>query len=322
MKANYLGLIVCLCFYTSCATQSVQPEEQPAPAVKPIERISPSVRLSSLKKNIEYTDLKKNNEEKSPKKRIVVLPFVDSKQVYSLDVLKKAQLGFIDQLNATEEVVAIDASQLKYDVSQSVKNGRYDLHGIINQIQSEGVSAVLSGQVVEIRLIKSKTAAFEVVVDAQMLSVRSEQEIFHMLKTVKLSDESIEMPSEVTAESFFKRNPELVQLMIQDAFNDFSDKLIESLAEVTWEGRIAAVQGEKIFLNVGKISGVQVGDILKVVEDGSEVYDPEIGYHIGQVPGRIKGTLEVVGYFGQDGAISILHSGAGFKENDRIELYQ
>ena len=322
MKANYLGLIVCWCFCTSCATRSVQTEVTPSPVIKLTESVPPSVHLSSLKKNIENTDLKKNNEEKAPKKRIVVLPFVDSKQQYSSDILKKAQLGFIDQLNATEEVVAIEASQLKYDVSQSFKNGRYDLPGIIRQIQSEGVSAVLSGQIDDIRLVKSKTAAFEVVVRAQMLSVRSEQEIFHTLKTVKLSDESIAMPAEVSAENFFKRNPELVQLMIQDAFNDFSDKLIESLAEVTWEGRIAAVQGEKIFLNVGKISGVQVGDILKVVEDGSEVYDPEIGYHIGQVPGRIKGTLEVIGYFGQDGAISILHSGAGFKENDRIELYQ
>ena len=89
-----------------------------------------------------------------------------------------------------------------------------------------------------------------------------------------------------------------------------------------WEGRIAALQGERIYINVGRISGVQVGDILKVVEDGNEIYDPELGYHVGKVQGRVKGTLEIVGFFGQDGAISVVHSGAGFKENDRIEIYQ
>jgi hypothetical protein len=28
-----------------------------------------------------------------------------------------------------------------------------------------------------------------------------------------------------------------------------------------------------------------------------------------------------VSYFGKDGAIAILHSGAGITENDRVELY-
>jgi hypothetical protein len=73
---------------------------------------------------------------------------------------------------------------------------------------------------------------------------------------------------------------------------------------------------------VGRISGVQVGDILKVVEDGNEIYDTELGYHVGKVQGRVKGTLEIVGFFGQDGAVSVVHSGAGFKENDRVEIYQ
>lgn len=69
------------------------------------------------------------------------------------------------------------------------------------------------------------------------------------------------------------------------------------------------------------MSGLQVGDILKVTEEGHEVYDPETGAYIGNAPGRMKGTLEVISYFGKDGAISILHSGSGIKENDKVELY-
>jgi hypothetical protein len=72
---------------------------------------------------------------------------------------------------------------------------------------------------------------------------------------------------------------------------------------------------------VGKVSGLQVGDILKVSEDGEDVYDPQTGNYIGGVPGRLKGTLEVISYFGQDGSIAVIHSGSGFKENDKIELY-
>ncbi|MEQ1724197.1 MAG: hypothetical protein ABL930_13585, partial [Pseudobdellovibrio sp.] len=115
---------------------------------------------------------------------------------------------------------------------------------------------------------------------------------------------------------------ELTEILIKDAFMDYNTKLAESLKHIIWEGRIAALQGDRIFINVGQISGVQVGDILKVVDDGNEIYDTELGYHLGKVPGKAKGTLEVVGFFGQDGAVSVIHSGAGFKENDRIELYQ
>jgi hypothetical protein len=37
--------------------------------------------------------------------------------------------------------------------------------------------------------------------------------------------------------------------------------------------------------------------------------------------GEVKGTLEVVDYLGDDGAITILHSGGSVTEGDFIQLY-
>ena len=102
---------------------------------------------------------------------------------------------------------------------------------------------------------------------------------------------------------------------------DFTPQILATMDKMSWEGRIAALSGDRIFLNVGRISGLQIGDILKVSDEGDEIYDPQSGNYIGKVPGRLKGTLEVVSYFGQDGSIAVIHSGAGFRENDRIELY-
>ena len=45
------------------------------------------------------------------------------------------------------------------------------------------------------------------------------------------------------------------------------------------------------------------------------------GGFIGKAPGRMKGTIEIVSYFGKDGAIGIIHSGSGFNENDLVEIY-
>ena len=36
----------------------------------------------------------------------------------------------------------------------------------------------------------------------------------------------------------------------------------------------------------------------------------------------MKGTLEVISFFGTDGSIAVIHSGSGFRENDKVELYQ
>src|SRR5690606_18664121 len=97
--------------------------------------------------------------------------------------------------------------------------------------------------------------------------------------------------------------------------------IIQAADKLSWEGRIAVIEGPRIYLNSGRVSGLNVGDILKVTAKGDEIYDPETGDFIGVAPGRMKGTLEVVSYFGTDGAISVVHSGSGFRENDYVELY-
>jgi len=257
-----------------------------------------------------------------------VLPFIDNSESQEASVIK-AKNAFIDELNKSETVIALEANQLKNDVKKYLKNGEYDLEKLAKDSQNDGVSSLLEGKILELRLkqtldpaSKIQKAAFDVVTRVRIVNVRSGKEVFSTVKTVTIEDENSKMSELVSGKAFFQKNPDLVTVLMKDAFLDFSGQVAEVMGQVIWEGRIAALKGEKIYLNVGRVSGVQLGDILKVVDDGSEVYDPEIGYHIGKVPGQAKGTLEVVGFFGQDGAISIIHSGAGFKENDRVELFQ
>ncbi len=310
---------------TACSTQR-KVELLPEPA-KPEAPMLESV----LKRTIKDEDMRKSNDDKSPKKRVVVLPFLDRNLDHSDAILKNAKEAFINQLNRTQDLIAIDSSELKLDLTKYIKNTEYDLTKLVQDTQNSGVSSLLVGKVIDVRFKSSseieitkdpKRVAFEIVVQAKLMNVRSGQELFNTVKTVTIEEENTRLPENMSSDLFFNKNPELVELLIKDAMMDFSTKLADAMKQIMWEGRIAALQGEKIYLNVGQISGVQVGDILKVVEDGNEIYDPEVGYHIGKVPGKIKGTLEVVGFFGQDGAVSIIHSGAGFKENDRIELYQ
>lgn len=332
MKQRIIFSLV-IVFLSSCSIVHKRAETE-VPVVQeetPVEAPRPK---AAIKKTISDRDLKKDQENQELKKRIVVLPLLDRKGIHDLTVLRNARTALVDTLNTTENMIALDPSVLKLSLDKYVKDNMYDLKAIAKDSQTVGVSALLEGRIVDMRFkgenetvlsntisTATKPVAFDVVVQARMVNIRSGQELFNMVKTISVDDEESRIPESTTADSFFVRNTELTELLVKEAFMDYTDQLEDALKTITWEGRIAAFQGDRIFLNVGRISGVQVGDILKVVDDGNEIYDPELGYHVGKVQGRVKGTLEIVDFFGQDGAVGVIHSGAGFKENDRIEIY-
>ena len=92
-------------------------------------------------------------------------------------------------------------------------------------------------------------------------------------------------------------------------------------SKLDWVGRVAKIEGNKIYVNAGRSSGIQISDVLKVMTEGQEIFDPETGALIGLSKGEVKGTLEVIDYFGPDGSIAILHSGGAVIEGDYLTLY-
>lgn len=286
----------------------------------------------AIRRKIKDVDYRSNSQDKSMKKRLVVLPFLDK------DILKRpeiarsnARIAFINDLNLSEKFIVMDSDQLTVNPENYIKNDEYDLKRLAQDSQKSGISSIIEGQIIDVRLkkkaeqiglVRNLDASYEVVVRLKIHSVRTGQEIYHTVKTVTLEEKNTRVAERAAEDQIFLKNPELVEILIKDAFLDFSQQIQETMDDVTWEGRIAAIRGDKIYLNVGRISGVQVGDLLKVVEDSSEIFDPEVGYNLGKVQGRSKGTLEIISYFGNDGAVGVIHSGAGFKESDRVEVFQ
>ncbi|MBK9322534.1 MAG: hypothetical protein IPM97_06210 [Bdellovibrionaceae bacterium] len=271
-----------------------------------------------------------NKGDSGPRKRLIVLPFLDASENRPASLRDNARSTFIKELNRTGELVTVDSRDLKPESLILKEKGEYDLKEIAKQAQSLGANAVLEGKILDIRVsrkadavgvIRQLKSEFEAVVRVRVIQARGGQEVFNTVKTVNLEEPTIRVAERVERDKAVTNNPALVEAIIRDAFLEFVPQVVTVMTKVSWEGRIAGLNGDRIYLNVGRISGIQVGDILKVLDEGDDVYDPESGGHIGKVPGRLKGTLEVVSYFGNDGAIAVIHSGSGFKENDRIDLY-
>jgi TolB-like protein len=269
-------------------------------------------------------------EDDSPRKRLMVLPFLDVSQSQGSRIPNEARADFIRELNQRGRLIAIDSSEIKIDPDKSLRKGEYDLPEIAKQANALGVHAVLEGKIMNldvrrqadpVGVFRQVKTRFEAQVRVRVFSARSAHELFNTVKTVTEEDSGVRMAEKTGSDQFISNNPQIIEKLVKDAFADFTPQIELAMNKMSWEGRIAMVNGDRIFLNVGKISGLQLGDILKVSEEGDEIYDPQSGNYIGKTPGRMKGTLEVVSYFGQDGAITIIHSGSGFKESDRVELY-
>ncbi len=264
------------------------------------------------------------------KKRIMVLPFLSLKPEMPMEIQSKARQVFILNLNKTRDLLAMDSEDLKLPLDKYLKDNAFQMEELSKEADKLGIPTLLEGKVVDVKIktrgdmvgiVRNIIREYEVQIQVRMIQTRTGKEIYNTQKNLLLEDKDYKVFERITEDQKSNYNWNFIGILVKDAFLEFIPQIQKAAGVVSWQGRIAAVQGERVFINVGQISGVKIGDLLKVSDTSEDIYDPETGTHLGQVPGRLKGTLEVISYFGQDGAVAVIHSGSGFKEADRVELY-
>lgn len=265
------------------------------------------------------------------KKRVIVLPFIDEKINRSQDVIHAARAAVVNRLSQTQQFVILKNSDMPKDVSSYMtENREYDLEKLAPIANSLGVAAIVEGKILEIKakrigdevgLFREVKAKVETKVRIRVLSARTGRILLEEVRDGIVETTTTRVAENAVSDRYLSEDPKLIHLSVRQAFQGALVNIAKSIDKISWEGLIAMVSGERVFINAGRVSGIQVGDILKVSEEGDEIFDPDTGVFIGKAPGRMKGTVEVVSYFGKDGAICVIHSGSGFKENDKVELY-
>ncbi|MCB0350819.1 MAG: hypothetical protein KDD38_06525 [Bdellovibrionales bacterium] len=265
------------------------------------------------------------------KKKLLVLPFLDSELQRSRNVVDVARRTVIDELIDTRNFIVINNSDIAQDLGAFVKESKeYDMSAVSKLAAQVGVSAVIEGRILEIRakrvgdevgLFRKLRAQVDVAVQIRVYGAKSGREIYNGVRKATVEHETTRVGESAYSDRFLEEDPGLIRAGVKKAFTQSVGGIVKAVEKLSWEGRIAMVNGEKIYVNAGRLSGIQVGDILKVTEEGDEVFDPDNGVFIGKAQGRMKGTVEVVSYFGKDGAVAIIHSGSGFQENDPVQLY-
>lgn len=271
----------------------------------------------------------------APKKRILVLPFYNA-------------TPFLKNANETDELGAFLADELtreiksagraivpedvrSADISRDFFSGdKVKVSALVREGRKLGVSLVVIGRIKkvsyrqkadEVGLLRKRRSSAAAEVEMRLFDVTEGKEVLLDQRSGDSNSSKFNLfHSDEESDSSDSRE-DLVKEALTSAAQRLGKDVSRALEKVSWEGRIAKITQQAIFVNAGRASGLALGDILKVTSQGDDVYDPVTGAYLGRSAGAVKGTLEIVDFLGPDGSITKIHSGAGFVENDVVQLY-
>jgi len=263
------------------------------------------------------------------RKRAVLLPFwndtpvkgkfeVQAKNNLREALLETNRLNIVDEkdIPLRSQDFFLDAEKL--NVAHVAENGK-----------KWGVSLVILGRITKIAfrrkdddvgLLRPTAAKAAASVELRLVDVAQAKEIALGEGAGVSENSSLNLFGQDAEDTEAYRN-EVVAEALGEAVRKALPALNKEIDRIQWRGKVAKISGAKIYINAGRATGIQVGDIMKVSSQGSDIFDPDTGLFLGRTGGDLKGTLEVAEFFGEDGSIARIHSGANFLEGDVIQLY-
>ncbi|WP_127714418.1 hypothetical protein [Halobacteriovorax sp. HLS] len=264
------------------------------------------------------------------KKKVALLTFFNESPYGGEDLGITATEEFRREVNRLGEFVVDPMANKIFGSSKEIyAGGGVKLVQLSRKAKVAGVNFVVFGRIVdarirekadEIGLVRETKAYAEAKIEIRIFDVNGNKEVF--TDTIKaFTDDSSYRFFQGDRDSKLEYRRDLLRYVVKVAIRKSIGKILSVSEKLDWVGRVAKIMGNRIYINAGRSSGINIGDILKVMAEGQEIFDPETGAMIGVSKGEVKGTIEIVEFFGPDGAIGMLHSGGTVHENDFVQLY-
>jgi curli biogenesis system outer membrane secretion channel CsgG len=247
-----------------------------------------------------------------PKRRIGVVEF-ENKSGYGQGRLGTAAADvLVTELTKTGKFVVVERDKLnKIMAEQKLQaSGIIDPRTAVKVGKILGLNAIVTGAVSEsgvktegsdYLLARSKKQIAEVVVDIRLVDVETGQ----VLYADSGSGRSRQTKRSVLGLGGRSGYDETLEgKALRAAIVQFTDNIISQVNRKPWTCRIAAVRGNKVYLNAGSNMGVDKGLDLDCFHLGKKIMDPTTGLVLGHEEEKI-GTVEVVGPLGDSGQGSV-----------------
>jgi hypothetical protein len=306
LRTSLLPLLAAAFFLDACA---------------PITRRRPINQANRIRKVSEFSPIKK---------KIALLPFYNESPMGGEDLAITATEEFRREMSKARDFIIDPEGERIFGNSKEIyAGGGIKLAQLARKAKLSGVNIVVFGRIKEARIrqksdeigfVRKVKSLAESYVEIKVYDVLSNKELFTDTMDGNVSDDNLRFYQAESEDNLGYRQ-DLLRYSVKVAVRKFIPKVIKIGSKLDWMGRVAKIIGTRIYINAGRSSGINIGDILKVITEGQEIFDPESGAMIGVAQGEVKGTLEVVDYFGGDGAVCILHSGGSVTEGDFVQLY-
>jgi len=102
------------------------------------------------------------------------------------------------------------------------------------------------------------------------------------------------------------------------AIEMIADDLLKTILTLDWHARVASIEEGKIYINAGRLSGLEKGSLLDVYAPGEEIIDTKTKMPLGRTKGKYKGEIEVSELFGVDASMAKIKKGTDFSPTDFV----
>jgi hypothetical protein len=269
--------------------------------------------LSGLPLNISSVPPMFNFPSPKMKRRVLILPLVDETNYKDEHLSDLATKRLISRLENSGVIISVEAQSLGVKSSPLTSKTLSDLNELF------GVQAVLKGTLSDVYTTTSRPD----VRDSKEISMAVSRIGVDVLNTetgVLLRQLSARSPFSLSREQG-EMSPEKAKMKAIDlAVELLADDILRVLLSLDWHARVAGIDNDKVYINAGRISGLEKGDILEVYAPGDQIVDKTTNLPLGRTKGSFKGELEVLETFGVDAAWGRPKKNVTFAPTDLVYL--
>ncbi len=254
------------------------------------------------------------------KRKVVILDFENRTTYMDEKIGEAVAKRLSDKLEASQRAVPL----YKTDISDVLNREGFKFENLTDpsvmkrSYHSSGIQAFVSGAVTDVGILSSKT------------SETSEEEV--AFATAKIEIRLTDASTGNLLKSFIGRSPifgtketgeysrsKAVLKAIDFSLDDILEGFLRQLDLLDWTTTIARIEGDHLYINAGKLSGLRMGDMLEIFEPGKEIIHPTTKFSLGWTTGQSKGVIQVTNLFGVDAAIGKVVQGQGFSLSDVVK---
>ena len=249
------------------------------------------------------------------KRRVLVLPADDRTNYKSEQLGELATRRLITRLESTGAIICVDPA------TTNIQGSFTDPANIKTLNEVFGVQAVLKSVLSDVYTTTTKIEGKDEN-EASFAMSKLSIDVYDTDTGLMLKQLAGRNPLSLSREKG-ELSPEKAKIKAIDlAIEMISDDLLKAVLSLDWHARIASIDEEKVYINAGRLSGLEKGKVLEVYTAGEKIIDSKTKAPLGTTKGTFKGELEVVELFGVDASWTKSKKGGSFSPTDIVYIKQ